>query len=72
MVVVGVVGLQLWLHHAALGVVVLGGGGVGVADGGAHLRNGVTVAWKQVKSVPVERLEMSRSAAAAFLAYLWL
>ena len=57
-VVVRVVRLELRLHDATLGVVVLSSRGVGVADGGAHLRDGVSVAWKQQESVPVERLEM--------------
>ena len=38
--------LHLGLHHPGLRAVVLGGGGVGVADGGAHLGDVVTIAWK--------------------------
>ena len=45
--------LQLGLHHSGLVAVVLGGGGVGVADGGAHLGDVVPIACKEKHSVRV-------------------
>ena len=46
--------LQLGLHHSGLVAVVLGGGGVGVADGGAHLGDVVPIACKEKHSVLIK------------------